>query len=229
MSKSFNYKKTLTKKLSTLAILIIFLVLAVGAVVFNKFIINSGAAGTCSAGQRRCNGSNVEVCIGSGNWQSSNCPYGCSNGDCKTKSTSGTCSAGQKRCSGKSLEVCTGSGKWTTSKECEYGCANEKCKPATTAKCTDDAFCQNRIGSNYVCNKRNGECVVKGLYSTPTPLPTLGQNDYDEDFYYMQAISICSRKRIKFLCLNTEYPTLDSTIDECKWYCRSNNDCYCRP
>lgn len=109
---------------------------------FSSFAITAGkaanATAACTAGQKRCTGSNLETCKADGSgWDSQACENGCDSTTlaCKAKETPAEkiCTPDAKRCTDTKLEKCKADGSaWEASEVCAYGCDSAKleCKAA---------------------------------------------------------------------------------------------------
>jgi hypothetical protein len=80
-------------------------------------------AGVCTSGATECDGADVlKTCDSTGNWQTVQCPFLCSNGAC-----TGSCVPGTSQCDNATLQTCTSAGQWQDVQVCQYACLNLAC------------------------------------------------------------------------------------------------------
>jgi hypothetical protein len=112
---------------------------------------SGGGGGTCSAGQKKCSGSTLQICTGGGNWTNTACQYGCENGACKADPATPTrCNNGAKQ---------TGACQTTT--KTSTG-ADRICKGTkVTSICQNGSWVSTHAGDE-ACEINQSTCVVTG-------------------------------------------------------------------
>lgn len=157
--------------------------------------VNQCVSATCTKNELRCNGSQLEVCNSSNQWQTQQiCSQSC---DPQTKSCTGAsaCAASSRRCNANQSQVCNSTGTaWLTVEACAITCDNQsglcagacspnekRCNGGTPETCdaSGSAWVAGQACSTY-CYK--GGCAEQGLTIDANANSTLdGEHAYAGD------------------------------------------------
>jgi CarboxypepD_reg-like domain len=100
----------------------------------NGICQGDACVGSCTVGELQCNGSLLEVCNATQQWQTQQiCAQTC---DAATLacSTDTACTPAQRRCNGDQVQVCNSTGTaWLTTQTCAVACSQGLCTGACTA------------------------------------------------------------------------------------------------